>query len=128
MTRERDTAKKIIALLEQGTAGLDPVIAGKLAASRQRAVAAMAEPARVPHAATAYAEMGRFITAHMHGPRAWVPALIALAAALLVFIMWQQNFVREPVEADALLLASDLPPQAYVDKGFDAWLENSSRR
>jgi hypothetical protein len=52
---------------------------------------------------------------------------LVVSAALLVFVTLQHNYF-EPVEADALLLASDLPPEAYVDKGFDAWLANTSRR
>lgn len=126
MTREQDTAKKIIEVLDYGTTQLDNSTAGKLAEARERALAAMARPAHVAHAETSVAGFGHFIAEHMHGPRAWMP-MVLVAAALLIFVMLQQNSSREPVEGDALLLASDLPPEAYVDKGFDAWLENSSR-
>jgi hypothetical protein len=127
MTREQDTAKKIVDLLNYGASELDQQTADKLFAARRKAVAAMAQPAYVAHAETTLAGMGRYINEHLHGHHAWMPTVLVISAALLVFVVLQQNY-SEPVEADALLLASDLPPEAYVDKGFDAWLENSSRR
>lgn len=127
MTREQDTARKIIEVLDYGASELDDGTMAKLAEARKQALDAIAKPAYVAHAETHIAGIGRFIVEHMHGPRAWMPMALMLAAVLLVFIMLQQNSSSEPVGADALLLASDLPPEAYVDKGFDAWLENSSR-
>ena len=47
--------------------------------------------------------------------------------AVLTFLVLQPYNTSEPIETDAMLLASDLPPEAYVDKGFDAWLANSSQ-
>jgi hypothetical protein len=32
----------------------------------------------------------------------------------------------ENEEVDSALLSDDLPPAAYLDKGFQAWLERSS--
>lgn len=127
MTREQDTAKKMVEVLNYGASELDKGTTEKLAAARQQALKAMAQRAYVSHAETSIAGIGRYIVEHMHGPRAWMPMALILAAALLLFIVAQQNSSTEPVEADALLLASDLPPEAYVDKGFDAWLQNSSR-
>ena len=127
MTREQDTAKKIVDVLNYGASELDQQTSEKLLAARQKAVAAMIQPAYVAHAETTVAGMGRYISEHLHGHHAWMPAALVISAALLVFIVLQQHY-SEPVEADALLLASDLPPEAYVDKGFDAWLENTSRR
>jgi hypothetical protein len=64
--------------------------------------------------------------------RWWVPAAaVALAVAALVYMqtMNQQSmFVpnHEVGAVDAGLLADDLPIGAYLDKGFDAWLEDTS--
>ena len=127
MTRELDTAKKIVEILNVGVADLDEQTSGKLAAARRQALAAMPQPAHAAQVETSLAGVGRYITDHLHGPRAWMPAALMISTAFLVFVVLQQNY-SEPVEADALLLASDLPPEAYVDKGFDAWLENTSRR
>lgn len=131
MTQERDTAKKIVEILEQGVFSLDDATLAKLASARRQAVAAMDGGARVANVELAHAGLGRFMSTHLHGRHAWMPTLIALAIVLLVVAAvktsLQNNSPWEPVEADALLLASDLPPEAYVDKGFDAWLENSSQ-
>jgi hypothetical protein len=127
MTREQDTAKKIVEILNVGASELDDQTSGKLVAARRQALAAMAQPAHAAQVETALAGVGRYINDHLHGQRTWMPAALMISTALLVFVVLQQNY-SEPVEADALLLASDLPPEAYVDKGFDAWLENTSRR
>lgn len=129
MTREQDTAKKIVQILEHGTSDLDAATIERLAAARKRAVAAMPHAAHNTQAVPAYAGSGHhtlleYLREHH---LSWAPALLGLLAALLVFTLWQQNSNKEPVATDTLLLASDLPPAAYVDQGFDAWLENSSR-
>ena len=125
MTREQDTAKKIVDVLNDGTASLDRKTADQLAAVRHKAIAA-AQPAYAHHAQTSLAGFGHSIQEYFHEHHGWMPTALVASVALLVFVALQHNY-SEPVEADALLLASDLPPEAYVDKGFDAWLENSSR-
>ena len=128
MTREQETARKIVQILEHGTSELDEATSEKLAAARRQAVAAMAEGARSRHVVPAYAGSGHSLIEYLRGHHlSWAPALLGLLAALLVFSLWQQNTSKEPVATDTLLLASDLPPAAYVDQGFDAWLENSSQ-
>jgi len=127
MTQERETAKKIVALLEEGAADLDQATLAQLAAARGQAVAAMSGRTRVANAELAHAGHEYSMTSFLHGRHLWLTGLAALVILLLLGSFVQQNFSRQPVAADALLLASDLPPEAYVDKGFDAWLENSSQ-
>jgi DNA-binding phage protein len=50
-------------------------------------------------------------------------ALIFLVIALTFFAAQQFEVDRSLQASDAFLLASDLPPEAYADKGFDTWLE-----
>lgn len=51
-----------------------------------------------------------------------------LAAALLSFLVSQQfnnkydATVGHEEDSDAFLLASELPPEAFADKGFDTWV------
>lgn len=51
-----------------------------------------------------------------------------MAVALLAFFVTQQlNKEHSPVvsyeeNSDAFLLASELPPEAFADKGFDTWV------
>lgn len=47
-----------------------------------------------------------------------------LGIALTTIYGWQQNQkVAEYADIDSQLLADDLPIDAYLDKGFDAWLK-----
>jgi hypothetical protein len=128
MTQERDTAKVIVEYLEYGTTGLDAETAAKLAAARNKAVAAIPASASVSQGVLAHDGLGSFVSQHLHGRQAWMSVLVTLAIILMAVALFHKNTTLEPVDADALLLASDLPPEAYVDKGFDTWLENSSQQ
>lgn len=50
----------------------------------------------------------------------------AMIAGLVVFtfvIAQQIDFYDNLESSDAFLLASELPPEAFADKGFDTWLD-----
>ena len=50
----------------------------------------------------------------------------AMLAGLVVFtfvIAQQVDFYDNLENSDAFLLASELPPEAFADKGFDTWLD-----
>jgi hypothetical protein len=48
---------------------------------------------------------------------------LLLAVILFTFFAVQHfGFNNNLENSDAFLLASDLPPEAYADKGFDAWI------
>lgn len=50
--------------------------------------------------------------------------LAVLVGGLLTINTWQQNLrMAEVEELDALLLTDELPLDAYLDKGFEAWLK-----
>lgn len=49
--------------------------------------------------------------------------VMIVGAMLLAFLVAQQlNFDDNSESGDAFLLASELPPEAFADKGFDIWL------
>jgi hypothetical protein len=57
-----------------------------------------------------------------------LPAVL-LGVALTVIYGWQQNQkAAEFADIDSRLLAGDLPIDAYLDKGFDAWLKQHGVR
>lgn len=128
MTNERQLAGKIVKVLETGAQSIDAATAASLAVARQKAVAAMAQPGHVATMQPMLAGWGRVVAfSHQGGYRFWLPVILllaALAAALSSTMTTQGN---KPIDADALLLASELPPEAYADKEFVAWLENSSQ-
>jgi hypothetical protein len=53
--------------------------------------------------------------------------MVVLVFGLLAINTWHQSqLVQEIEEIDAGVLTGDLPLDAYLDKGFDAWLKRSS--
>ena len=55
--------------------------------------------------------------------RVWIGVLLIVGAALY-FQYWQSGQqVRDVEETDAAILTSDLPIEAYLDRGFPAWLK-----
>jgi len=125
MTREQHIAKDIVKLLNYGTSQLDAATSAKLATARRQAVAVAAKQVQVAPVATAGVE--RFLMEHLHVQRSWITVGLLLGVLLLVVAITQQNSQRGQLEEDSLLLSSDLPPEAYVDQGFDTWLEQSSQ-
>jgi hypothetical protein len=127
MIQERDTAKKIIEYLDYGATGLDEKTVAKLQTARQRAVQA-AQPTMAGRVELAHAGLGQVVSRFMHGHPIGVAMVAVLITMLMLVVLIQKNTTVAPVDTDTLLLASDLPPEAYVDKGFDAWLQDSSQR
>ncbi|MET0918525.1 MAG: DUF3619 family protein [Burkholderiales bacterium] len=131
-TRESETAKKITTYLDSGAAKLKAGTAYRLQQARMAALARLGEPAPATGRQMAHALAGAGGTG-MVGRRPaagtlrlWlgVGALVALAT-----FGWQQwkavQQVREFEELDAQLLSSDLPIDAYLDRGFQNWLKTS---
>jgi len=128
MMDEQQLAQKIVGVLENGAQSVDAATAARLAVARQQAVAAMAQPDHAAAMQPLLAGWERVVEfSHHGGYRFWMPVLlllVALAAALNSTLTPRGS---EPIDADALLLASELPPEAYADKEFVAWLEHSSQ-
>ena len=58
----------------------------------------------------------------------WLGAVLLVAALGFGFQQWQAvQQVREFEELDLHLLASDLPIDAYLDRGFQNWLRDHVR-
>lgn len=54
--------------------------------------------------------------------------LVVLLGGLTAISGWQKNLrVAEVAEIDALLLTDELPLDAFLDKGFEAWLKKQKR-
>ena len=128
MSREKHEAqfaRQICRVLDQGTRTLDASIAERLRAARERALL------RQPVAVEAFAIVGAGGTAHLGGdtfhPLRTLLALLALILGVSVTYYWNGfSSASENEEIDSALLADDLPPNAYLDRGFQAWLEKHS--
>lgn len=60
--------------------------------------------------------------------RLLLPAAVLVAGLALVYGLQQSQRAAEAEEIDALLLTDDLPIDAYLDKGFEAWLKKRGSR
>jgi hypothetical protein len=124
---ENEIAKKLTTYLDHGVSELKPGIAYRLQLARQKALAGSAEPRRAPALALAGAGKGSFRDRHqlLTDARIWISVLL-LVGGVLYFQYWQSmQQVREAIETDEALLSSDLPIEAYLDRGFQNWLTHS---
>ena len=124
-----DFPKKIASYLDQGAAALKPGTAYRLQLAREAALARLADPQRVPamQLAPGYALAG---TASAGGDRRfWASAklwlgIVVIVVASLAYQQWQAYQQQLDIEeTDAAILTSDLPIDAYLDRGFQAWLK-----
>jgi hypothetical protein len=121
---EQQFGQKIRHKLNLGSSSLEPATADRLFDARQRAlsrhVASVAE--------LSVAGLGRHFFSM--GEDYWRP--IAAAAALIAFLVGGDYITSiqraaELEEVDSALLADDLPINAYLDRGFDTWLNSSAQ-
>ena len=125
---EHEKAKKITRYLDSGTASMRAGTAYKLQLARQQALARLGgQPEHAMELTLAGAGGARFRRSGPVSTRApvWV-GIITLTAGLLFYQHWQTvQQTREVEETDAALLASELPIEAYLDRGFQRWLTHS---
>ena len=126
--RDEDFAKKITTYLDAANRELKSGTLYRLQQARGAALARLSEPLRAPE--LALAGVGGTSTGYrpFYGQlRFWIGvALIALAG-----FGWQQwqayQVVQDAEEIDAQLLTSDLPIDAYLDRGFQVWLKTAAQ-
>ena len=130
-SKDPDFAKKIVTLLDRGAAEIKPGTAYRLQLARQEALARLADPKRA-------AEL-QLAGAHAHGAsgssggdrrfwasgRLWV-GIALIAAAGFGYQQWvAHQQLKELEETDIAILSSDLPIDAYLDRGFQNWLNHA---
>lgn len=117
-------AYRIRQVLSQGTDRLDRKTAIRLYEARQQALARQ----KVAVGGLSLAGFGQFASEALPTYARTLIAAFALLAGV-VFTYYWNNFEQaaENAEIDSALLSDDLPPAAYLDKGFQAWLERSSQ-
>ena len=129
---ERNFAKKITTYLDQGTAELKAGTAYRLQAARQEALARLADPQRVTGLQLAGAHAGGGSGTAGGGRSLWANGRLWVGIALIVaagfgFQQWQAyQQLKDIEETDAAILSSDLPIDAYLDRGFQNWLKRAS--
>lgn len=98
----------------------------KLQNARELAVERLAE--RAESVATLNSGHGLVLSGLMPYLRQPKALLVAMLLVLLTLMSVQQYSHQQQLEnSDALLLAADLPPEAFADKEFNQWVEFAGR-
>ena len=118
---EPQFGNRIRQLLNQGTPP-DASVSAKLRAARERALERQ-KPEAASGLVWAGGVLGRLGGFSGLSLRLIVP-LIALAIGLAAVYTWEQKQrAAEVEELDAQVLTGELPIDAYLDRGFEAWLK-----
>ena len=118
---EKEFGRRISNELNAGLARLNGKVGSRLELARREALAAMGGPAKrsVTTLAVAGGWLGRLDGGHLRHLASGLALLACLGGAY--FWLTNASDVSDD-DVDAILLADDLPPQAYVDHQFDKWL------
>ncbi len=115
------------ALLRQGAQSLPVGIKDRLHAARMKALSVRkAEKVRVQTRVLAGAT-GNWgsQSSSLWDAMSWVAPLAVLVFGLIGIAQWQDNSrINDIAEVDAALLSDDVPPDAYADSGFMAFLKH----
>ena len=115
------------ALLNEGAQVLPKNIKERLYAARMKAISVKkAEKAFVQKSVLAgitgnwsFGSNGRWDSV------GWMAPLVVLVFGLIAIAQWQDDSrINDIAEVDAALLSDDVPPDAYADSGFMAFLKN----
>jgi len=130
MNDDRDFAKKITTYLDHGVSELKAGTAYKLQLARKAALDRLVDPARQASTQWALAGAGTGTVGGGRGYRFGAGLGLALLLAIggaFGYQQWQAyQQQRDIAETDAAILSSDLPIDAYLDRGFQTWLKRVS--
>jgi hypothetical protein len=118
---EKEFGDKLKPWLERSAARLGEMQATKLKSARLRALDAFREPVRIFGLVTVPASTAQTIHySVVQRNLLWVPV-----ALLVAFLAFQSARETDLGELDAQLLTQELPPDAFLDQDFRAWLGKS---
>jgi hypothetical protein len=123
MNEELQFAHKIRHVLYQGTDTLDSQVAARLHAARTAALGRQ----RQPVALLSLAGLGHLTADFFRSSLA--PTVLAFALVIgTVGALYVDDTIRsdETEELDSALLSDELPINAYLDDGFQAWVDTAS--
>ena len=131
-TRDDDFAKKITTYLDRGAADLKAGTAYRLQLARAEALPRLADPQRAAELRMAGTNAGGGSgtaggdRSFWASGRLWI-GIALIAAAGFGYEQWQAyQQMNDIEETDAAILSSELPIDAYLDRGFQNWLKHAS--
>ena len=132
MNDEIRFANKIRQALNEGARLERPggaAIVERLRAARERALAARrpeSEPAIAWARSSVAGVVGGFGGLSGFSLRVLLPSALLVAGLISIYSWQQEQRAADVEELDAQLLTDDLPIDAYLDRGFEAWLKKVS--
>ena len=125
--QEKDFAQKVTHTLNWGLSRIEDNKLTRIRAARQRALSAYREPVTILGLVTVSGQtldMSNWI----RKPLFWLPILIVVAAVAGHTLTGSDDNGDEALgELDAQLLTGELPINAFLDKDFGSWVQESSR-
>lgn len=126
---EQQVARPMAHLLNEHAQHLSPAQQQHLQSARENAVNYLAQKqAQMQHSGDAarHGSVLRWFGSHFGQQHRIASTALVILVMLLTFLAIQRYEQTNHLEdSDAFLLASELPPEAYADKGFDAWLDTN---
>ena len=123
---EKQFGFRIKQALDRG-ASLDGATAGRLKTARLQALEKYRSLAPELVYATPKGTMGNlFDNGHSTAARILLPLLMLVIGLYASNLWYQAQLQEEIIEIDTEVLTGELPIDAYLDKGFHAWLKRSS--
>lgn len=127
---ESRVGRRVVAHLDEAARSLPPGVETRLAFARTQALAR----ARAHHRATTVVASG--VAAHRGAgwpgwwrlAGTWLPLLLVVAGLWAIGQWREQDRILAAAELDARLLTDVLPPAAYADPGFEAFLRQGDAR
>ena len=115
------------ALLSQGAQSLPTGIKERLHAARMKALSVRKTEKVFAHKPVFAGTAGSWSSGSngMWDTLGWMAPLVVLVFGLIGIAQWQDDSrINDIAEVDAALLSDDVPPDAYADSGFLAFLKN----
>ena len=117
---EPQFGNRVRQVLNQGLK-IDASVASRLKAAREQALARQ-RPEPAPALAWADNIVGSLGGWSGVSLRVLLPVVVLVAALSGIYTWQQTQRLAEVEDIDAQLLTDDLPPEAYLDRGFQNWL------
>jgi hypothetical protein len=123
MNEDTEFGYKARQILNRGLDNLDGEVVSRLHQARQTALNSQ----RIPVRGLRMAGIGQALEFAFFSNARNLLAFMALSVGAMGTYYWNAfEQAQEYEEIDSALLADELPPSAYLDRGFHAWLEHAS--
>jgi hypothetical protein len=122
LTSDEQVARLAANLLNENVQHLNAITLQRLSEARGLAVNKLEASQGVNQSGNVLQWIGNGFGAYFEQHRIMSTAIIVVAMLLTFFAAQKFNADNNLENSDAFLLASELPPEAFADKGFDTWL------